>query len=138
MAYLVRAYSNGFMNIQVKSPTRSFKEVINFPLYLNEGYKFLVELDLEKFFDTIPHALIFKLIKEKVDHRFYQLIKRLLKAKIIDNGTVLEPKQGAIQGAPCSPVLANIVLNELDKRLESRGLRFIRYADDMIIFLGSL
>lgn len=126
-------YSYGFR------PCRSAHQAIRqAQTYLNEGYKFLVELDLEKFFDTIPHALILKLIKEKVDHRVYQLIKRLLKAKIIDNGTVLEPKQGAIQGAPCSPVLANIVLNELDKRLESRGLRFIRYADDMIIFLGSL
>lgn len=106
--------------------------------YLNEGFKFLVELDLEKFFDTIPHGKILQLIKEKVDFRTYQLIQRLLKAKIIDKGIVEEPKQGTIQGAPCSPVLANIVLNELDKRLETRGLRFVRYADDMIIFLGSL
>ena len=102
---------------------------------LNDGYEYVIDLDLEKFFDTVNHSKILQLLSETIkDGRVISLINKILKAKIIDGKEVIKPKMGLTQGAPCSPVLANILLDQLDKELESRNHKFVRYADDMMIF----
>ena len=107
--------------------------------YLNEGYTFVVDLDLAKFFDTVSHGKILRLLSERIkDGRVISLINKILTTKIIDGETVTKPKFGLTQGAPCSPVLANILLDLLDKELERRGHKFARYADDVIIVCKSM
>ena len=106
--------------------------------YLNQGYCYVVDLDIAKFFDTVSHSKILRLLSERIkDGRVISIINRTLKAKIIDKGSVTSPKCGLTQGAPCSPVLANILLDLLDKELERRGHKFARYADDVIIVCKS-
>ena len=107
--------------------------------YLNEGYTFVVDIDLAKFFDTVSHGKILRLLSERIkDGRVISLINKILTTKIIDGKTVIKPKTGLTQGAPCSPVLANILLDLLDKELERRGHKFARYADDLIIVCKSM
>ena len=107
--------------------------------YLNEGYIYIVDIDLEKFFDTVNHdKLISLLLKTIKDGEVISLIRKYLVSGIMVNGIVIESEQGTPQGGNLSPLLSNIVLNELDKELESRGLRFVRYADDCMIFVNSL
>ena len=106
--------------------------------YLNDGYTFVVDLDLAKFFDTVNHSKILRLLSDKIkDGRVISLINKILRTKIIDGNQSIKPKCGLTQGAPCSPVLANILLDLLDKELERRGHKFARYADDMIILCRS-
>ena len=106
--------------------------------YLNEGYTFVVDLDLAKFFDTVNHSKILRLLSNKIkDGRVISLINKILTTKILDGNKSIKPRCGLTQGAPCSPVLANILLDLLDKELERRGHRFARYADDVIILCKS-
>ena len=101
-----------------------------------DGYEWCAALDLQKFFDEIPHDLILKLIRRKIrDERVVTLIARALKAGVMVNGVLEKTVKGCPQGSPVSPVLSNIVLNELDHELESRGHRYCRWADDFIILL---
>lgn len=106
--------------------------------YLNEGYTTVVELDLEKFFDRVNHdRLMYKLSLRIEDKRLLLLIRRYLTAGIMRDGLFRKRDEGTPQGSPLSPLLSNIVLDELDKELERRGHRFVRYADDCSIYLKS-
>ncbi len=103
-----------------------------------EGYEWCVSIDLARFFDEIPHNLIFKLIRRKIaDERLVTLVARALKAGIMVDGKFEKTTKGCPQGSPLSPMLSNIVLNELDQELEKRGHRYCRWADDFLILLKS-
>ena len=103
--------------------------------YLNEGYVWTVDMDLEKFFDTVNQSKLTEILARDIkDGRVISLIHKYLRAGAIRCGRFEETKLGVPQGGPLSPLLANIMLNELDHELERRGHRFVRYADDMVIF----
>ena len=105
---------------------------------VTEGREWCASIDLKAFFDEIPHNLILKLIRRKiVDERLVTLIARALKAGVIVDGKFEKTAKGCPQGSPVSPMISNIVLNELDHELERRGLRYCRWADDFVILLKS-
>jgi RNA-directed DNA polymerase len=105
---------------------------------LNEGYDWVVELDLEKFFDRVNHDRLMSLLAKKItDKRTLKLLRAYLSCGLMENGVVTDRKEGTPQGSPLSPLLSNIVLNELDKELEARGHRYVRYADDCSIYVKS-
>lgn len=106
--------------------------------YFNDGYDWIVDIDLEKFFDNVCHDKLISLILKTVkDGDLVSLIRKYLVAGVMENGVVQETKKGTPQGGNLSPLLSNIMLNELDKELERRGLRFIRYADGCLIMVRS-
>ena len=106
--------------------------------YIKEGYRFAVDMDLEKFFDTVNHDVLMHRVARKVrDKRLLKLIGKYLRAGVVVNGRSQQTHQGVPQGGPLSPLLANIVLDDLDKELERRGHRFVRYADDFVILVKS-
>jgi len=105
---------------------------------VSEGFEWCASIDLRSFFDEIPHDLILKLIRGKIaDERLVTLIARALKAGIVVDGEYRKTTKGCPQGSPLSPMLSNIVLNELDQELERRGHRYCRWADDFVILLKS-
>ena len=105
---------------------------------VKEEREWAVAVDLKAFFDEIPHGLILKLIRRKIaDEQFVTLLARLLKAGVIVNGVLEKTNKGCPQGSPLSPVLSNIVLNELDQKLEERRLGYCRWADDFVIAVRS-
>ena len=107
-------------------------------MIVKEGYEWCVSIDLARFFDEIPHNLILKLIRGKIaDERLVTLIARALKAGTMVDGRLEKTTKGCPQGSPLSPMLSNIVLNELDWELEKRGHRYCRWADDFVILLKS-
>lgn len=107
-------------------------------IYINSGYKVVVDMDLEKFFDRVNHDKLMHLISRKVsDKRVLKLIRRYLTAGVMTNGICVKSKEGTPQGGPLSPLLSNIMLNELDKMLEERSHKFCRYADDCNIYVKS-
>jgi RNA-directed DNA polymerase len=104
--------------------------------FMKEGYRFVVDLDLEKFFDRVNHDRLMMKIAEKVeDKKVLLLIRKYLQSGVMENGIVKPTSEGAPQGGPLSPLLSNVVLDELDKELEKRGHRFVRYADDCNIYV---
>jgi len=107
--------------------------------YLEDGYEWVVDIDLEKFFDRVNHQRLVARLEQKVaDRRLLTLILRMLKAKVVmPDGVVVSTQEGVPQGGPLSPLLSNIVLDELDRELEQRGHRFVRYADDCNIYVSS-
>jgi group II intron reverse transcriptase/maturase len=107
--------------------------------HLKDGYEWVADLDLEKFFDLVCHQrLCAKLAERAGDRRLLVLIGRMLKAKVVlPDGVVIANEQGVPQGSPLSPLLSNIVLDELDQELARRGLRFVRYADDAKVYVSS-
>ncbi|MFZ2052847.1 MAG: group II intron reverse transcriptase/maturase [Candidatus Aminicenantales bacterium] len=106
--------------------------------YIQEGYGRVVDLDLEKFFDRVNHDILMERIARRVkDKRILLLIRLYLQAGIMLNGVVRERYEGTPQGGPLSPLLSNILLDELDKELERRGHKFCRYADDVNIYVRS-
>jgi RNA-directed DNA polymerase len=106
--------------------------------YIAEGYRWVVDLDLEKFFDRVNHDRLMAKIAERVgDKRVLKLIRAFLTAGVMENGLVNPVDEGTPQGGPLSPLLSNIVLDEFDRELERRGLRFARYADDSNIYVRS-
>jgi RNA-directed DNA polymerase len=118
-----------------KSQHRAIKHVQQ---AVKEGREWCVSIDLESFFDEIPHGLILRLLRRKIrDERFITLIARALKAGVIIEGRYEKTVKGCPQGSPMSPILSNIVLNELDQELEKRGHRYGRWADDFIILVKS-
>lgn len=103
--------------------------------YIDEGYEVVVDLDIEKFFDRVNHDYLMSLIGKKVqDRKLRILIRKYLQAGIMEEGLATKRTEGMPQGSPLSPVLSNILLDELDKELEKRGHRFVRYADDCSIY----
>ena len=106
--------------------------------YVQEGRRFVVDLDLEKFFDRVNHdVLMGRLAKRIADTRVLGLIRRYLDAGILANGVVVERHEGTPQGGPLSPLLANALLDEVDKEMEKRGHAFVRYADDLNVYVRS-
>ena len=106
--------------------------------YVASGRHYVVDMDLEKYFDTVNHdRLMARLSKDIRDKRVLKLIRRYLQAGLMQNGITAKRQEGTPQGGPLSPLLANIVLDELDKELERRGHRFCRYADDCNIYVKS-
>ena len=124
-------YSYGFR------PNRRCQNAIDRTLELiNEGYEWIVDLDLEKFFDNVPHDKLIRIIDNEVkDSNITSLIMKYLKAGVMVNGTFEETNVGTPQGGNLSPLLSNVYLTLLDKELENRGLHFARYADDCVIFV---
>jgi RNA-directed DNA polymerase len=107
-------------------------------VHVEAGYKWVVDIDMERFFDTVNHDRLMARVKAEVkDKRVLRLVNAYLKAGVMVNGVVVETKEGTPQGGPLSPLLSNIVLTELDRKLEERGHRFVRYADDCNIYVRS-
>jgi RNA-directed DNA polymerase len=106
--------------------------------YIADGYRWCVDLDLEKFFDRVSHDKLMARIETRVsDRRMLRLIRAILKAGVMEGGLVSPVDEGTPQGGPLSPLLSNIVLDEFDRELERRGLRFARYADDCNVYVRS-
>jgi RNA-directed DNA polymerase len=106
--------------------------------YVSAGKKYVVDLDLEKFFDEVNHHRLMWLLGTRIgDSRVLQLIHRYLKSGLLSEGLMQQREKGTPQGSPLSPLLSNIALDELDKELERRGHSYVRYADDVKIFVGS-
>src|SRR6516164_5184488 len=106
--------------------------------YVIEGYRFVVDLDLAKFFDRVNHDRLMAAVAARVaDRRVLRLIRGYLTAGVLDGGLFEESREGTPQGGPLSPLLSNLVLDELDRELERRGHRFVRYADDCNIYVRS-
>ena len=120
-------------------PNRSAQNAIMRTLdYLNEGYEWVVDLDIEAYFDTVNHDKLISILRERVfDSATLHLVRKFLQAGIMEKGLVKSNTIGMPQGGTLSPILSNIYLDEFDKELEQRGLHFVRYADDSNIFVKS-
>jgi RNA-directed DNA polymerase len=120
-------------------PKRSAQDALQQAVtYINSGRQWVIDLDLKSFFDRVNHDKLMDLISRKVaDKTLLRLIRRYLRSGIMEGGTVKPRTEGTPQGGPLSPLLSNILLDELDKELEKRGHKFVRYADDCSIFLKS-
>lgn len=120
-------------------PGRSCEQAVIKALeYLNDGYEWIVDIDLEKFFDTVNQDKLITIIGKTItDGDVVSLIRKYLSAGVMENGIVKPTYVGTPQGGNLSPLLSNIMLNELDKELENRGLNFVRYADDAVILVKS-
>ena len=120
-------------------PNRSAQQAIQkVKQYAEQGYTSAVLVDLSKYFDTLNHELLMNLLRKNIhDKRVIELIKRYLKAGVMENGLLVKTTEGSPQGGPLSPLLANIYLNEYDKEMESRGVPVIRYADDIVVLAKS-
>jgi len=126
-------HSHGFR------PGRSAQQAVHeAQQYIAEGYRWVVDLDLEKFFDRVNHDRLMAAVAERVaDKRMLKLIRAFLEAGVMEDGLVSPVDEGTPQGGPLSPLLSNLVLDELDRELERRGHHFVRYADDCNIYVGS-
>ena len=117
---------------------RAQQAVIRLLEYLNDGYEYVVDIDLEKFFDNVPQDKLMTLVGKLIhDPDTESLISKYLRAGVMVRGQYEKTEKGTPQGGNLSPLLSNIMLNELDKELEARKLRFVRYADDCVIAVGS-
>jgi len=106
--------------------------------YVQDGYRVVVDVDLEKFFDRVNHDILMERLARRIDDKaVLRLIRRYLVAGILDGGVVMERYEGTPQGGPLSPLLANVLLDEVDRELERRGHRFVRYADDCNVYVRS-
>ncbi|MDH6372896.1 RNA-directed DNA polymerase [Paenibacillus sp. PastF-3] len=120
-------------------PGRSAQQAISkVKEYAKQGYGYAVEIDLSKYFDTLNHELLMNLLRKQIgDKRVTDLIKKYLKSGVMENGVHCKTEEGAPQGGPLSPLLANIYLNEFDQEMKSRGVNVIRYADDIVVLAKS-
>ncbi|MEE3344626.1 MAG: group II intron reverse transcriptase/maturase, partial [Bacilli bacterium] len=135
---LVPIYENVFSDYSYGfRPNRDCHTAIGKVLeYLNQGFEWVIDLDIEKYFDTVNHDKVISILREQVnDSHTVHLIRKFLQAGVMDNGFVSSTTIGVPQGGPLSPILSNIYLDKFDKELESRGLHFVRYADDCNIFV---
>ena len=126
-------YSYGFR------PNRNAQQaVLKAQEYINAGYHHIVDIDLKSFFDEVDHCILLQLLYRKVKCPLtLRLIRKWLRAPILINGKLTKRRKGVPQGSPLSPLLSNIMLNELDKEMERQGLRYVRYADDFSIYTKS-
>jgi RNA-directed DNA polymerase len=127
------SYSYGF-----REGRNAHQAVLQAQQNLNEGYEWIIELDLEKFFDRVNHDKLMGVLAKRIgDKLTLKLIRSYLTSGIMEGGMVSQRVEGTPQGSPLSPLLSNIVLNELDKELQARGHRYVRYADDCSIYVKS-
>ena len=126
-------YSYGFR------PNRNAQQaVLKAQEYINSGYRHIVDIDLKTFFDEVDHCILMERLYSKVKCPLtLRLIRKWLRAPILINGKLVKRRKGVPQGSPLSPLLSNIMLNELDKEMEKQGLRYVRYADDFSIYTKS-
>ena len=126
-------YSYGFR------PNRNAQQaVVKAQQYINAGYTHIVDIDLKSFFDEVNHCLLLQLLYREVKcPQTLRLIRKWMRAPIEINGKLIKRRKGVPQGSPLSPLLSNIMLNELDKEMEKQGLRYVRYADDFSIYTKS-
>jgi group II intron reverse transcriptase/maturase len=126
-------YSYGF-----RPGRRAHDAVLQAQRYVQDGYRVVVDVDLEKFFDRVNHdVLMHRLSKRIKDKAVLRLIRRYLQAGVMDNGVAMERYEGTPQGGPLSPLLANVLLDEVDRELERRNHCFVRYADDCVVYVRS-
>ena len=126
-------YSYGF-----RPDRRAQQAIVKLLEYFNDGYTYIVDIDLEKFFDNVPQDKLMTLVHNLInDPDTESLIRKYLNAGVLVKGKYEKTTKGTPQGGNLSPLLSNIMLNELDKELEARGLHFVRYADDCVITVGS-
>ena len=120
-------------------PKRSGQQAIQkVKEYAEAGYRYAVSVDLSKYFDTLNHELLMNLLHRKIqDMRVLRIIKKYLKSGVMENGVVSKTEEGSPQGGPLSPLLANIYLNEFDWEMHRRGVKTVRYADDIVVFAKS-
>ena len=120
-------------------PNRSCHDAIMQALkYLNSGYEWVIDIDIEQFFDKVNHDKLIQILREQVnDSGTLNLIRKYLRAGVMEKGIIKATKTGVPQGGPISVILSNVYLDKLDKELEKRELRFVRYADDVLIFTKS-
>jgi RNA-directed DNA polymerase len=117
---------------------RAHDAVLGAQCYVQEGYRVVVDVDLEKFFDRVNHDVLMDRLARRIDDKaVLGLIRRYLEAGVMGNGMVMERHEGTPQGGPLSPLLANVLLDEVDRELERRGHRFVRYADDCNVYVRS-
>ena len=130
-------FSNGSYGYR---PNRSAKDaILKVKEYADEGYKYAVCLDLSKYFDTLNHELLMNMLRKDIkDKMLIELIKRYLKSGVMENGIVMRTNEGSPQGGNLSPLLANIYLDKFDKEFEGRGVKVIRYANDIILLAKSI
>ena len=126
-------YSYGFR------PNRNTQQaVLKAQEYINSGYNHIVDIDLKSFFDEVDHCILLQLLYRKIKCPLtLRLIRKWLRVPILIKGKLVKRRKGVPQGSPLSPLLSNIMLNELDKELEKQGLRYVRYADDFSIYTKS-
>jgi group II intron reverse transcriptase/maturase len=126
-------HSHGFR------PGRSAHDaVLEAQQYIQDGYTWVVDIDLERFFDRVNHdVLMARLAKKIADRRMLRIVRAFLTAGMMSNGVVIDRDEGTPQGGPLSPLLANVLLDEVDRTLEARGHRFVRYADDCNVYVRS-
>ena len=126
-------YSYGFR------PNKNAQQAVLKALdYINSGYQDIVDIDLKSFFDEVDHCVLLQLLYRRVKCPLtLRLIRKWLRAPILINGKLVKRRKGVPQGSPLSPILSNIMLDELDKELERRGLKYVRYADDFSIYCKS-
>ena len=126
-------YSYGFR------PNRNAQQaVLKAQEYINSGYQHIVDIDLKNFFDEVDHCILLQLLYSKIKCPLtLRLIRKWMRAPIFINGKLTKRRKGVPQGSPLSPLLSNIMLNELDKEMEKKGLHYVRYADDFSIYTKS-
>src|SRR3990170_2143817 len=126
-------HSHGF-----RPGRRAHDAVCKAQQYIQDGRRWVVDVDLEKFFDRVNHDVLMGKLHNRIgDRRVRRIIRRYLEAGILADGVVVERHEGTPQGGPLSPLLANVLLDEVDKELERRGHRFVRYADDCNVYVQS-
>ncbi len=120
-------------------PGRSAQQAIQkIKEYAERGYRYAVSIDLSKYFDTLNHELLMNMLRKQIhDKRVIDLIKRYLKSGVMENGVVIKTEEGSPQGGNLSPLLANVYLNQFDHEFEDRGVKIIRYADDIVLLAKS-
>lgn len=131
--YMFSVYSYGFR------PKKNTHQAIGKSLeYINEGYQHIVEIDLKSFFDEVDHVLLLQILYRKIKCKATMtLLRRWLRTPILLKGKLVKRRKGVPQGSPISPLFSNIILHELDEFMESRGMKFVRYADDFSIYCKS-
>lgn len=131
-----RQFSDNSFGFRPKRSTH--KALFRSKQFVSDGYKYAIDMDMEKFFDTVNHSKLIEILSRTIkDGRVISLIHKYLNAGVVVEHKFEDTKQGVPQGGPLSPLLSNIMLNELDKELANRGHRFVRYADDLVIFCKS-